>query len=72
MAVDALKIVEGQLKYLEERGSKALLTADETVQLSNLVKVRILLKSKALANDSDDDLDSLSTDDLKGLLEVLK
>ena len=58
--------------YLQERSSKGLLTEGETSMLSSLVKIRMLLKSKAIAADSDDPLADLSADQLKAIMEVLK
>jgi hypothetical protein len=72
MAVDALKIIEEQLTYLQAISDKYLLTADQTVQLANLVKIRMLLKAKNATSDNDDPLAGISAEDLKSILEVLK
>lgn len=71
-SVNAANIVEKQLSLLQERSDKGLLTFDETKALESLVKLQLILKTRAAASRATEDpFSELATDELKSLLSLL-
>lgn len=71
MAVDAIAVIEQQLTYLKERSELGLLTETEAQIFSSLVKLRVIVTSKAVRDTSGDSLEGISTDELKQLIPLL-
>lgn len=70
MAVNPLEIVEQQLEYLKSRSEKGLLTETEVQSLCGLVKLQVILKTKA-KTDNEDPYADMSTEELKSLVSML-